>query len=164
MENFEITTTLTPEEINKATKYMRHRKGLIVRIIETVILGLLFINYLVSFIKDTSYTMAISMMGVCLFILAMVWLVPYITIRAKNNNEEKTATYIFSEENIIFGKSEVSYFQIEEVLETPDLLIIMFDEQHMSAISKKSVGEENFKKACDILKQKKGRNYKKTKK
>lgn len=164
MENFEITTTLTPEEIDKATARMRHRKGLFIRIFETIILGLLFLNYLVSFIADTSYTTAISMMGICVTILAVVWLIPHFTIRAKNNDEEKTATYIFCEENIIFGGSEVPYTQIENVLQTPELLIIMFDEQHMSAISKKSVGEENFKKACDILKEKKGRNYKISKK
>lgn len=161
MNEITVKSSLCAADIKDCIKEAQKEKGFTVKIIETVVLGLLICNYFPAFVNDTSYILGLVLSLVCVAIIAFIWILPEISMSKIGKSEaDKEFTYIFSDEGIRTGDQMILYAEgMKAVNKSSRLLVLMFNRDKIIGFSKERMGED-FDKISELLKEKLGENYK----
>ena len=127
-------------------------KKRVLRLVETGLLAAITVMYLVSYLRNLSYTMGLVLAIICLVILAAIWIVPHLEARATASTyaaNTKCFSICMSEYGI-FADNEglCTFFPIDDdmlVYETKKYFNLMIENRRLYVVPKSSLSEEDIR-------------------
>ncbi|SDO07348.1 YcxB family protein [Acetanaerobacterium elongatum] len=161
-----IKFTLNPHEIYAAVKTAQFRRNRVLRMVQTVLLAIVFFLYIQAVWVDPTYVTGIILSILSLFVLAAVWLVPLFQARGAFKQasgqaldfemEFDDADYSVTES---MGESSLYYHETQAV-ETDALILLIVRRSKLFCIPKRAVEEQTLQEIRALLKDKLGDDYK----
>lgn len=161
-----IKFTLNPREIYAAVKTAQFRRNRLLRMAQTVLLGIVFVLYLQAVWVDPTYVTGIMLSILSLFVLAAVWLVPLFQARsAFKQAADQSLDYEMEFDDADYTVTEARgentlYYHETQAVETDALILLIVRRTKLFCIPKRAVEEQALKDIKALLKARLDDDYK----
>ena len=149
-QGVEIDYDLRPEEVKKGLLILQKEQVYKKNIIYSVILGVIFVLYLLSVIKDPNYTLGIFLMLLSITVIGFIWYMPYRhrTSMAKGVSGVEGGFSIIVYENGLRvpqeqGKVDLLFRSGVKVKDLEDMYLIDADRYRVYLLPKRCISEED---------------------
>ena len=134
MEKEVFSVCMNEQEIYLCLKHGTERRtGPVLRIVETVCMGLLFVYCLVAFIIDPSQSTSLVLAVTALALGILLWAVPEKKFRSMAREAAErgmTVTVTVSETGLAFGEDQEEYrYEQLQCIRLPQLRVLVFSTQ-----------------------------------
>lgn len=150
LQGVEIHYDLRPEEVKKGLLILQKEQIYKKNIIYSVILGIIFILYLISVIKDPNYTLGIFLMLISITVIGFIWYMPYRhrSSMAKGVSGVEGGFSIIVYENGLRvpqeeGKVDLLFRSGVKVKDLEDMYLIDADRYRVYLLPKRCISEED---------------------
>lgn len=166
-EQVTVSYDLRTEEVRKGLLAFQKQTIFKKNIVYTVLLGIIFILYVIKAIYNPHDGLSIFLSFLCPALVAFIWLLPY-NHRKKTAKAAGQAEDIFHltvcEKGLVAGEGEdASYIFFEnepiEVTQYPDMLIISISKERIFVLPRRCAGEDEWEKAVRLLRDGLGERF-----
>lgn len=162
---FEVEYNLKPQEITDGLKIFHKKTIYIKNCVYTIILGFIFLTYLIStIINPTAFNT--FMMIISITVIVLIFYIPYKHIKSISNAASQmndTFKIYFCEQNILFGEDNqtIIYYTDKKlkIIESDKSLLIFNSKENVFIVPFRCIEGVKLEKIKRLLKQKIQQNY-----